>query len=150
MHPITFELPEFCYLNKAYLGDFYYVQNNSFFRVNIEPSKNFDSIEKITNSYEIINNLVYCKDLQLTYHKEIADVIVNTNTNSYIIKLPVQILSIYDCTNNRELTLRPNIDTVTITKCGSLFIYTIHIDFNLFFSKIDELSRNLINLKSRY
>nr|WBF71096.1 hypothetical protein [Megavirus caiporensis] len=150
MHPITFELPEFCYLNKAYLGDFYHIQNNSFFRVNIEPSKNFDSVEKISNSYEIINNLLCCKDLQLTYRKEIADVNVNTDTDNYIIKLPVQILSIYDRINNRELILRPNIDTVTITKCGSLFIYTIHIDFNLFFSRIDELSRNFINLKSRF
>ncbi|AZL89783.1 hypothetical protein QKC54_gp0132 [Megavirus baoshan] len=150
MHPITFELPEFCYLNKAYLGDFYHIQNNSFFRINIEPNKNFDSIEKITSSYETINNLVYCRDLKLTYCKEIADVVVNTDTDSYVIKLPVQILSIYDCKNNRVSTLRPNIDTVTITKCGSLFIYTINIDFNLFFSKIDELRDNLINLKSRY
>ncbi|BCS83528.1 hypothetical protein QLL95_gp0595 [Cotonvirus japonicus] len=124
------QLPAFSYLDKPYLGDYFYVDKRIVLKFNNEPQQEFDTFEKITEIYSKINQLLNIDYLELTYFSTIMSVKIN-NINT-LLKIPTQTLCINDNRTNNKTFLQPKIINVTAKKYNDIVCLTINLDFREF------------------
>jgi len=134
------EIPEFDYLTQPYQGDYFYIHENSFFRLKITPEIDFESMALVMKNYIKLNNLLSIPIFRITYYSEIANISFINESQAFTIKLPIQVLCIENTKLDEITIFKPEINVVLIEKINGFLIYTINVDFAQFNIGIEKLS----------
>lgn len=136
MSQTTIQLPPFNYLDKPYSGNFFHVDHDFFFRLNVQPQ---DKLRNLQESYDQLNQIHENISYELCYQTVIAKFNFYFNNQNHIIVFPVQILEIYDKVHDIKWKLIPIINTITVESMGVYLLLTINVDFSNFFKEINKL-----------
>ena len=128
-------LPEFKYISEIYKGDYFYINNNTLFRLDISPKNKFNNELAIKTIYDNLNKFSKIKNLSISITKEMAEMDLGQVIGLIFLPIEILILNI----NNTDYVLRPKIDSVTVKKFNQIFVFWININLEDIIKLIEKI-----------